>query len=320
MAPDLNSIPPTDRHPGHTHLGTSPLGPRPMSSQSSTVSQASPHHPARHSPGSPSASNHPVTSGHNDNTGVGAGPGPMRLPRALTAAELHSQLEKEQEGVVNRLTRELGSIMRAQRSASIASTTSSTSTGLPDVQDPTNTSHYRTPSVQRTPSYPRHHRSSSSITDNIPSGAGIQIPADRERAHSRQNSMTSYQLSGASSPAMSSRSSVQQGDSFFNYQPRRPSISSPHRPPPVQAVGPSPGTSGPPTENSPKNAFPPSLPLTPMSSASRYEETAHYRADLEALKGENEALRQRVKELERQTRSRRPSTIGSGSGSAEPGP
>src|SRR3954462_3436512 len=32
-----------------------------------------------------------------DNSGVGPGPGPVRHPRPLTAAELHMQLEKEQE-------------------------------------------------------------------------------------------------------------------------------------------------------------------------------------------------------------------------------
>jgi hypothetical protein len=35
-----------------------------------------------------------------DNTGVGSGPGPLRHPRPLTAADLHLQLEKEQEAVV----------------------------------------------------------------------------------------------------------------------------------------------------------------------------------------------------------------------------
>ncbi|KAF2271782.1 uncharacterized protein EI97DRAFT_437473 [Westerdykella ornata] len=50
---------------------------------------------------------------------------PLRHPRPLTAAELHLQLEKEQEAVVNRLTREL-TALRAH-SASVASTASSTS-------------------------------------------------------------------------------------------------------------------------------------------------------------------------------------------------
>lgn len=38
-----------------------------------------------------------------DNTGVGTGPGPLRHPRPLTAADLHLQLEKEQEAVVSSL-------------------------------------------------------------------------------------------------------------------------------------------------------------------------------------------------------------------------
>lgn len=37
----------------------------------------------------------------DNNTGVGNGPGPLRHPRPLTAAELHWQLEKEQEAVVS---------------------------------------------------------------------------------------------------------------------------------------------------------------------------------------------------------------------------
>jgi hypothetical protein len=39
-----------------------------------------------------------------DNTGVGTGPGPLRHPRPLTAADLHLQLEKEQEAVVGMQT------------------------------------------------------------------------------------------------------------------------------------------------------------------------------------------------------------------------
>ena len=36
-----------------------------------------------------------------DNTGVGVGPGPLRHPRPLTAADLYMQMEKEQEAVVS---------------------------------------------------------------------------------------------------------------------------------------------------------------------------------------------------------------------------
>jgi hypothetical protein len=50
--------------------------------------------------------NMPTTGGTaggitGDNTGVGTGPGPLRHPRPLTAADLHLQLEKEQEAVVS---------------------------------------------------------------------------------------------------------------------------------------------------------------------------------------------------------------------------
>ena len=41
-----------------------------------------------------------VPSQPGDGPGVGPGPGPLRHPRPLTAAELHMQLEKEQEAVV----------------------------------------------------------------------------------------------------------------------------------------------------------------------------------------------------------------------------
>ena len=42
----------------------------------------------------------------------------------------------------------------------------------------------------------------------------------------------------------------------------------------------------------------------------RYEETLHYRAELDSVKRENEALKRRVRELERQLRGRRPSDAG----------
>jgi hypothetical protein len=50
---------------------------------------------------SPSLSGPGLASSSGDNTGVGTGPGPMRHPRPLTAADLHLVLEKEQEAVVS---------------------------------------------------------------------------------------------------------------------------------------------------------------------------------------------------------------------------
>ena len=77
---------------------------------------------------------------------------PMRHPRPLTAAELHLELEKEQEAVVNRLTREL-SALRAH-SASVASTTSSVTSGM----------HEDMMLGATHPTAARRHRSSSSVS------------------------------------------------------------------------------------------------------------------------------------------------------------
>jgi len=72
-----------------------------LPSNQNTVNQAS--HPASPGigPAALSSANIPSTGATpGDNTGVGAGPGPLRHPRPLTAADLHLQLEKEQEAVV----------------------------------------------------------------------------------------------------------------------------------------------------------------------------------------------------------------------------
>ena len=119
MPPDLNSVPrsprvqapeslhavlapavPPQTYPSHSRRTSSAMGPPPVPQNSSIPSSP------RHSTMSPS-----------DNTGVGIGPGnetnwtrieerglrlsgPIRHPRPLTAAELHLELEKEQEGIV----------------------------------------------------------------------------------------------------------------------------------------------------------------------------------------------------------------------------
>jgi hypothetical protein len=89
----------------------------------------------------------------------------MRHPRPMTPAEMHLELEKEQEAVVNRLTREL-SALRAH-SASVASTesiTSSATSNVLDAADPHPTAIHPTSS--------RRHRSSSSVSrSGMPPGA-----------------------------------------------------------------------------------------------------------------------------------------------------
>ena len=89
----------------------------------------------------------------------------MRHPRPLTAAELHLELEKEQEAVVNRLTREL-TALRAH-TASVASTASSATSNLHVEHDITGPTH---------PTSARRHRSSSSVSRTSISAPPYGIP------------------------------------------------------------------------------------------------------------------------------------------------
>ncbi|KAH0536197.1 hypothetical protein FGG08_006905 [Glutinoglossum americanum] len=260
-----------------------------------------------------------------DNSGVGAGPGPLRHPRPLTAADLHLQLEKEQEAVVNRLTREL-SMLRAQHSASVVSTTSSS--GLPDTADYVSANHHLSGPLHPAPQR-RHHRTSSStsnhsavapsLRENAPgwvaaglSGSAIsqgtpgiashtsvpffQATTDRAREGrlSRQNSFTSSIISDRRSRTSSPVPGLYGGD---HQHYRQHSYSHTHAYIPTPSSAPALyGSDG---------------ILSPSAVAtSRYEETAHHRAELESVKRENEALRRRIKELERVISARRQSQNG----------
>lgn len=221
---------------------------------------------------------------------------------------------------MNRLTREL-TLLR-QQSASVASTASSTSTGHPE-GDPTTGAgvlgiHH--------PISARHHRSSSSLSQRsvnthatTATGAswlsgstvgttagiagsvasGIAPPRDASSSHpnardqlSRQSSVTSRR-SETSSPSVSS--SIYQGDQVPNqYAPRHSGSVSQTQPPlaPQQTTNP----------GSTRSSYP--------HSTARYEEAAQSRAELEIVRQENEALRRRVRELERTLTSRRQSDAG----------
>ncbi|KAL5315430.1 hypothetical protein ACEPPN_016297 [Leptodophora sp. 'Broadleaf-Isolate-01'] len=262
-----------------------------------------------------------------DNTGVGTGPGPLRHPRPLTAADLHLQLEKEQEAVVNRLTREL-SMLRAAQNASVVSNTSSTSAGLPDTYDH-NANHLLSGPSHPIPSQRRHHRSSSATSSRSASALASlsSIPsttADRTRGPStthtgttaipqstslsRQNSSTGVGAgpgrSGTSSPlpALSNPGSYQAlaGENFPSFYTQRPI---PHRDPSssslamTSASGPGGGGSEMFRTDS----------ITSVQTTGRYEEAAYHRHELDAVKRENEALKRRIRELERTLRRRRQS-------------
>ncbi|KAL8677454.1 MAG: hypothetical protein Q9186_006121 [Xanthomendoza sp. 1 TL-2023] len=248
---------------------------------------------------------------------------PLRHPQPLTAADLHMQLEKEQEAVVNRLTRELSALR--QQTASVASTSSSASTGIADSTDH-NANHLMSGPSHPTPS--RRHRSSSSLstrsmntTATTTSGftglsgstvgttggvagstiSGIAPARDTHPGNvysmSRQNSTASSRRSQASSPSLSS--SLLQGDHFPNLIPLRHASSTQPNPPSTHMLQQtmSPAASA-------RSSYVPS-----NAAMARYEETTHHRSEMESVKRENEMLRRRIRELERRLGSRRTSSV-----------
>ncbi|KAI9766446.1 MAG: hypothetical protein M1840_006553 [Geoglossum simile] len=348
MAPDLNSVSSRQQQlqAQQLPLTSTPSNP-PSTASSRRTSQLMGPPPPPHSPlaGSFPTSPLPLTAGSiptmsgsgygasagpGDNSGVGTGPGPMRHPRPLTAADLHLQLEKEQEAVVNRLTREL-SILRAQQSASVVSATSSTSAGLPDPVDHSGTNHLLSGPSHPTPSQRRHHRSSSSasarsinttattgtgltgstagwttagVAGSVASGAPgtpgasymsapfFQTSVDRARdGLSRQNSTASSIIS----PRSGTSSPTPHGPEHHPHY-RHPSYPYPAPPSSVPSLH---GTD---------IIISPSI--SSAAATSRYEETTQHRAELEAVKRENEALRRRIRELERVISARRQSGNG----------
>ncbi|KEF61239.1 uncharacterized protein A1O9_02804 [Exophiala aquamarina CBS 119918] len=312
MAPDLNTVPHSPRSSSisqGTLMTTSASSALPHSASRRTSTQMLPP-PLPLNSGSLPNSPRPAQATLGDNTGVGIGPGPIRHPRPLTAAELHLELEKEQESIVNRLTREL-SALRAQ-TASVASTTSSTSDHFFSSSDPyTSTTGTATTII---PTSARRHRSSSnlstrsarSIRDNLANAgntsvSGVAAPRDQSvQASSRpsvelsrpdMSRQNSTSASGFRSSSITSSPHVNQGayPSYASY-PHRSSVSSnaPNHPAPAST-----------SESAPTSAYPRSPSSTAAIVAARYEEAALQRAELEAVKRENEQLRARVKELER---------------------
>ncbi|KAI9830564.1 MAG: hypothetical protein M1826_004590 [Phylliscum demangeonii] len=128
-----------DTHPVSGPSGPSgPISPPPARLSTSHPSSRRPSYPTSTSP-LQHADGHlattATTTGHGSSSSSSInGPLPLRHPRPLTAGELFCELEKEQEAVVNRLTREL-SHLRAQQSASVASTASSSASAGIEVSD-----------------------------------------------------------------------------------------------------------------------------------------------------------------------------------------
>lgn len=265
MAPDLSSLhsSSTQRRP---RAATSVL-PTVVSPSSASRQSPSKTNPSLHS-GSPplGSSEHGITS---------SAQGPLRHPKPLTPSDLHMVLEKEQEAMVNRLTREL-SVLR-QQTASVASTASSTTSNFNDSTEGFHQSPTLGSSTQSHSS--RQQRSSSSLSAHTPSAQGPRsgsvsgIAPTRESnipsrpGRSRQASLTSRRPSVGSLSSYSSYAHGEHYSSSPSIYPHRNSVSQTYL-----------GQSG-----------------TPMT---RCEEAAFQRSELDIVKRENELLRKRVRELE----------------------
>jgi hypothetical protein len=203
---------------------------------------------------------------------------------------------------VNRLTREL-SLLR-QQTASVASTTSSTSELVSDYSNVVPTSARRHRSSSNLSS--RSTRSINATTANVTSVSAVAPARETSVASSsrpsmdnarpdlnRQDSATGRR-SVTSSPALSS-SHIAYGAPFgqaqsYQTQPHRYSSSSQS------------GTQVAAIDSHAHHTRSPSF--SAAVAAARYEEAAFHRSELESVKRENEALRQRIRELERSLGSR----------------
>lgn len=192
---------------------------------------------------------------------------------------------------VNRLTRELTQL-RAQ-TASVASTTSSTSELFTD-QYPYNSS------SSIPPTSARRHRSSSNLSTR--SARSIREAAHNSTSVSGVAAPRDQSVSGSARPSTdiprpdisrqnSQSAAGQRGPSAS--VPASPYVSTSHR----QSI---PSNAG----EGYGNSHPRSPSITAAVAAARYEEAAFHRAELEAVKKENEALRQRIKDLEKSLSNR----------------
>ncbi|KAI9652051.1 MAG: hypothetical protein M1831_007243 [Alyxoria varia] len=313
MAPDLNSVP-TSPRPSQT-------SPAPLNAPSA----------------SPSTSRRPSQAISHSSHASEQFPGmPQRHSRPMTPAELHLELEKEQEAMVNRLTREL-SQLRAH-SASVTSNASSSSantTSVLDPHEPANTTTLTNAGqhmiqAPTNPTAGRRHRSSSSLSNRTrsltsssssfaqppsaastapapgvaPLGSTSQASVDRARDAAGLSSPsvsaafpnTNTSRSRHNSTALPNQRSTAPSPS----RPRIPSRQHSHN----QSVSPDltqQQTQQAPPPRSTPHAHP-AQPHYPLSST-RMEETANARGALETARAENDRLVDRVKELEKEVRA-----------------
>ncbi|KAH9998203.1 hypothetical protein F4779DRAFT_622838 [Xylariaceae sp. FL0662B] len=335
--PDLNSIPQPVHPPGvrrslsiqNGHSRASPPAPISPTLNLLPSNQQALHQAATGSlPSTPLSAMHPAPSSApgQDNTGVGSGPGPIRHPRPLTAAELHSQLEQEQELLVNRLTRDL-SLLRAAHNSSVASNNSSASASTS--ADQAHPSSFTDTHLLSGPGFPmpttsadrRHQRTNSSasarsLSQAATQGSNTPAPIPIPQSHSGSAaSVLEAARNPRGAPGMSRQNSTASHRSTSRTHSPAPYLSGSFGPPSyTQAYGylhnytPGYFPQGPASSN-PSVVATPGSELSPgiMPATLRYEETAHFRQELDAAKRENDMLKKRIKELEATLRSRKPS-------------
>ncbi|SZF00349.1 unnamed protein product [Blumeria hordei] len=245
-------------------------------------------------------------------TGIEVGPGPARHPKPLTAADLYAQLEKEQEAVVNRLTREL-SLLRSAQNASVVSNASSTSTtGYLDGSECNTANQNHSGFPQTTNSRFNRHRSSSgnsvrsaATTNPIPISQGTTASRPNGRAGlGRSDGVTGLGLSGVIP-------NTGRHEAWARWNTSTPSYSGPISPMPGSRYTAFSEESSPNLSQSHSSQTFPQRDVisrgpnhTPaggereLQLGSRFEEIAQNRMELENVKKENEILKRKVRELE----------------------
>jgi len=183
------------------------------------------------------------------------------------------------------LTRELSNLR--QQTASVVSTTSSTTSDI--LVPPPDTRRNRSSSNVSNRSFTTAATAGTMNVSGVAPARDNTVPSSRPSAElirgtslSREPSVTSRQ-SGASSPSLSS--SVPQGGFFSSLpsQSQRHSIASQ----PSESVG---------AQRTPS--------FSSAIATARMEEAAYHRAELEAVKRENESLRKKIRDLEGSLRRR----------------
>lgn len=208
----------------------------------------------------------------------------------------------------------------------MASTTSSASAVLLDATDQ-NANHMVNGANHPTPS--RRHRSSSSLSTRSVNTAGTT--ATTATGVTATSGSTVGTTGGVAGSTVSGIAPARDNSAPYSYVrdplSRRSSVAS------RRSEAPSPSLSSPvhqgdhfpilsshrhtgsssqaqPTSSSQQTVNPGSTRSSYIPSTQRYEEAAHHRSELEIVKGENETLRRRIRELERNLSIRRQSGSG----------